>query len=65
VDKSKRMEWEGHLAAWERRELHTGFWWAHKEDRDCIEDLGIDGRVTLKQWIVNPCRTNVENRVSS
>jgi len=46
------MGWDGHLAAWERRELHAGFWWAHKEDRDCMEDLGIDGRITFKQCIV-------------
>jgi hypothetical protein len=41
VNKSRRMGWEGHLAVWERRELHRGFWWAHKEDRVCMEDLGI------------------------
>jgi hypothetical protein len=49
VNISMRMGWEGDLAVWERRELHRGFWWAHKEDGDCMEDLGIDGRITFKQ----------------
>ena len=52
MSKSRRMGWEGLLAAWERRELHAGFWWAHEEDRDCMEDLGIDGRITFQQGIV-------------
>jgi hypothetical protein len=48
VNKSRRMGWEGHLAVWDKRELHRGFWWAHKEDRVCKEGhLAVCGRREL------------------
>lgn len=31
-----------------RGELHTGFWWGTLEERDHLEDLGLDGRIILK-----------------
>ena len=33
---------------WRRVELHTGFWWGTLEERDPLEDLGLDGRIILK-----------------
>jgi hypothetical protein len=29
-------------------EVHAGFWWETLVERDHLEDLGLDGRVTLK-----------------
>jgi hypothetical protein len=29
-------------------EVITGFWWANLRERDHLEDLGVDGRITLK-----------------
>jgi len=31
-------------------DLYTGFWWGNLRERDFFEDLGIDGRITLR-WI--------------
>jgi hypothetical protein len=28
---------------WETRKLHTGFWWGDLNERDHLEDLGMDG----------------------
>jgi hypothetical protein len=36
----------------ERSTVHTGFWRGKHEDRDCLEDLGVDGVIIL-QWILN------------
>ena len=42
----------GHAAViklqWERRGMHTGFWWEDSKERDHLEDLGVDGRIILK-----------------
>jgi hypothetical protein len=35
------MGWEGHVAAWERRGLHLGFWWQLLKEGDYLEDVGI------------------------
>ena len=26
----------------------AGFWWGNLRERDLLEDLGVDGRITLK-----------------
>jgi len=33
---------------WGRGELHTVFWWGTLEEKDHLEDLGLDGKVILK-----------------
>jgi hypothetical protein len=32
----------------ERGEVHSEFWWGNLVERDHLEDLGVDGRTTLK-----------------
>ena len=27
--------------------MHRGFWWGNAKERDCLEDLGIIGRLIL------------------
>jgi hypothetical protein len=29
-------------------DVHTGFWWGNLNERDHLEDLGVDGRRILK-----------------
>jgi len=36
-----------------KTEMHTGFWWGNLKERDHLEDLSIDARVTLKQFYRN------------
>jgi hypothetical protein len=36
---------------WEREEVFTGFWLGGPKARDHCEDLGVDGRITLR-WIL-------------
>jgi len=39
---------------WGRAEVHKGFLWLNLRERDHLEDLGVDGRITfiriLKKW---------------
>jgi hypothetical protein len=30
--------------------MYTGFWWRNLEERDHLEDSGVDGRIILR-WI--------------
>jgi hypothetical protein len=34
----------------ETEEVRTGFWWRYLRESDHLEDLGVDGRITL-EWI--------------
>jgi len=36
------------ITVWETGEVHTGFWWRNLRERDHLEDLGVDGKITLK-----------------
>jgi hypothetical protein len=44
-----------HVAQMRRREVHTGFRWGILRERDCLEDLSINGRIILKcnfkKWV--------------
>jgi hypothetical protein len=33
---------------WEKREVHTGFWWGDLREGDHLGDPGVDGRTVLK-----------------
>jgi len=33
----------------EGEEMHTGFWWVNINNRDYLEEPGVDGRTILKQ----------------
>jgi hypothetical protein len=34
--------------AWERGETCTGFWWESPNEKDHLEDQGVDGRIGSK-----------------
>jgi hypothetical protein len=34
---------------WGTRKVHAGFWWENLRARDYSEDLGVNGKITLKQ----------------
>ena len=36
------------MACVERREIRTEFWWGNLEEREHLEDLGLDGNIILK-----------------
>jgi hypothetical protein len=48
VIKSRRMRWAGHVARIGEGEVFTGFWLGGPKVRDHWEDIGIDGRITLR-----------------
>jgi len=33
---------------WERGDVYTGLWWGKLRERDHLEDLAFDGRLTVK-----------------
>ena len=51
VEKSNRMRWVGHKAHKGAGEVYTEFWWGHLRGRDHLENLGVDGGITLN-WIL-------------
>jgi hypothetical protein len=34
-----------------KREVHTGFWWAHLREGHHLGDLGVEGRIILKLFL--------------
>jgi hypothetical protein len=44
---SKKNEIGGACSRY-RREVHTGIWWGNLRERDHLEDLSTDKRMTLK-----------------
>ena len=56
VIKPRRMSWVGHIALWERQEVHAGFWWGDLREGDYLEYLGSDEKMILK-W---PLRTGMD-----
>ena len=48
-----------------KRKTHTGFWWVHLNERDCLVDPGTGGKirtrvlhssVSTKGQVENPCK---------
>jgi hypothetical protein len=33
---------------WQREEVHAGFWWGNRKEKDYLEDLGLGVRILLK-----------------
>jgi hypothetical protein len=48
VIKSRMMRWAGHVARMGLEEVFTRFWLECPKSRDHWEDLGVDGRITLR-----------------
>jgi hypothetical protein len=48
--RSRRMRWAGHVTRMGRREVYTWCWWGNLSERDHLEDLGVNVRITLR-WI--------------
>jgi hypothetical protein len=51
-DYIKEVEMARVCGMYERNEMHTGLWWGNLKESNCLEDLGIDGRITLK-WVLS------------
>jgi hypothetical protein len=49
--KSRRIMWAGMWHSWEWRGKCTWFWWEIPNERDLLEDQGIDKRMGL-EWIL-------------
>jgi hypothetical protein len=48
VIKLRKMRWGEMWHAWARGGVFTGFWLGGPKARDHWEDLGVDGRITLR-----------------
>lgn len=40
----------GHVASRGRREMHRGVQWGNLKERDCLEDLGVDGKAYVNGY---------------
>jgi len=47
-DQVKEYEMGGTCSIHERCEVHTEFWSENLKGKDCLLDLGIDGRIILQ-----------------
>jgi hypothetical protein len=49
--KARRMRWARHVARMGRGEVFTWFWSIGRKVRDHWEDVGVGGRITLRQTL--------------
>jgi hypothetical protein len=40
-----------HVLCGRRKEVHAGFWWGNLEERNHLEDLGIDNIILVRQML--------------
>jgi hypothetical protein len=52
VVKSQRVRWARYVARTGGLRIHTNNWSGHLKGRDHLEDLSVDGRVTLERDIM-------------
>jgi len=45
------MKWARCMTCMGEKDMHTGVCWQDVNARECLEDVGIGGRITLK-WII-------------
>jgi len=45
---TRRIRYAGMWLVCERGEMNREVWWGNLKPRDCLEDLGVDGRIILK-----------------
>jgi len=50
VIRSRRMRWAWHVTRMLEERVYTLCRWGNLSKRDHLEDLGVDGRITLR-WI--------------
>jgi hypothetical protein len=47
------MGWMGHVVLMKKKKMHTGFCRVNLEEREHLEDLGIDRTIILKLILKN------------
>jgi hypothetical protein len=57
---SSRLQRTGHEYAWDELEMRARFWSENHKRRDCLEDLGVDGKIALK-WTLKEIRWQSED----